>query len=92
MANTGTSAGTKAIKNSVLPPNTVGRPMIARLSKTKKVFHHRDTEGTEDTEFYFVNCACGVNNNTKFFSVPSVSVASIPRPGRTYDRVSASLE
>ena len=36
-----------------------------------KVFHHR---GTEDTEFYFVNCACGVVNNMKLFSVSSVSL------------------
>ncbi len=36
---------------------------------SSKAFHHR---GTEDTEFYFVNCAYGAVNNKKFFSVLSV--------------------
>jgi hypothetical protein len=34
-----------------------------------KAVHHRVTESTE---FYFVNCACGVVNNKMLFSVPSV--------------------
>jgi hypothetical protein len=46
-------------------------PIQADSQKQKIIFHHRVTEGTE---FYFVNCACGVVNNTVLFSVPSVTL------------------
>jgi len=37
------------------------------LRRSIKIFHHR---GTEDTEFYFVNCACGASNNESFSLCP----------------------
>jgi len=37
----------------------------------KNIFHHR---GTENTEVYIVNRACGAVNNNRFFSVLSVSL------------------
>ena len=43
------------------------------------------TENTEVTEFYFVNCAAGAVNNTKLFSVSSVTsvVKCLLAVGRT---------
>jgi hypothetical protein len=38
-------------------------------SKTLKAIHHRGTEGTE---FYFVNSACGAVKDKELFSVLSV--------------------
>jgi len=44
---------------------------MVKINKSKTIFHHRGTEGTEGTEknFYdfIVICACGAANNKKGF-------------------------